>query len=952
MSYYKKLKWKNEILSVAEELGFKGEKSGTSYIGNCPDNGNQFEKCLTIWPNTQKFYCSHCQKSGDVINLVMLFKKLDFKQSILYLTERVEIPYLGYQKLTTNELERLEAKYQENALVENMLTQAAIWFHNQLENYPDIKDHLLSHYRFSESAIKEFQIGFAPPQTGDTSSRLAEYLNTFPGYQGKLALTGLFNFESPEGPYSDFFNGRIIFPYWKCGKVIYMAGMATEHTLVNQHECYIDKDENIKKDGHGNPEYIKYKKLQTFDPNYPQREHISIFIQNDSLMGEDTIRNAKEVIITKDAPDFITALDHGFAAISTATDQFLEEDFEKLKNMTGGIPVIYLINDNEDTQTGLDGNKTAGTFLTLAGKNIYPVVLLNEENTKRINLYEYFKDHKLYDFPNLLMEKKECLFQKMIEELPPHPLKALHKIHSFIAPILAEHEGISLDYHVGGISDRTKINAATIYNEVQSAKNKKAINELKREKLNIDPEIRELVTELSQDPLLYKKRIDTINEAGVVGERKAISMYFAALDSRLLVSEDNSVLAVKNSGHFGAGKSYTLDKCLKIYPKTTYRFITSGSKKSIIYLGKDELKHKTLVFAEGLQLQTNQKDSELLYTIRSLLSEGRVKYEVAEMARGGRQTNEIKLNGPTSFITTTIIDKLEDQLEDRLFTIHPDETNKQTKGIIEMEGKKRAGKIEGLDRKTIETWKVFHDSLSPVKIVIPFAEKVSDFLNQHKTLPLSSRRAFKRVMSVIETVACLHQHQRERDKQNRIIADISDYWMALQIIREAFMENIEQQNKETRDRIKDVEENAPVKMKTLVEKWKISDQAVSSWVKKQKGIVAWCDENGDVFEDDQEANKSKSSGRAFLNVVKDCIVGLPTPYNLKTDPKWKKGGEFYEKFYLNLHTRKIFEEGSNESDDVNQEPTQIPEATQSGTPSKSDSVKSDQLKEKVQEVAN
>jgi hypothetical protein len=44
--------------------------------------------------------------------------------------------------------------------------------------------------------------------------------------------------------------------------------------------------------------------------------------------------------------------------------------------------------------------------------------------------------------------------------------------------------------------------------------------------------------------------------------------------------------------------------------------------------------------------------------------------------------------------------KLEAQFEDRLFTIHPDESVQQTKDIID-EGGKMSGRYRGLDKKTI-----------------------------------------------------------------------------------------------------------------------------------------------------------------------------------------------------------------------------------------------------------
>lgn len=59
------------------------------------------------------------------------------------------------------------------------------------------------------------------------------------------------------------------------------------------------------------------------------------------------------------------------------------------------------------------------------------------------------------------------------------------------------------------------------------------------------------------------------------------------------------------------------------------------------------------------------------------------------------------LEGLTSFITTTVMEKLESQLEDRLFTVHPDESIEQTKEIIFLTGNMEAELIPKLDDQTV-----------------------------------------------------------------------------------------------------------------------------------------------------------------------------------------------------------------------------------------------------------
>ena len=76
--------------------------------------------------------------------------------------------------------------------------------------------------------------------------------------------------------------------------------------------------------------------------------------------GTDSIRGAKEIIITEGAPDWVSAVDHGFAAISPVTTNFREEDFEKLAQVTAHADAVYIINDNEDNEAGLKGALKTG----------------------------------------------------------------------------------------------------------------------------------------------------------------------------------------------------------------------------------------------------------------------------------------------------------------------------------------------------------------------------------------------------------------------------------------------------------------------------------------------------------------------------------------------------------------------------------------------------------------
>ena len=205
-----------------------------------------------------------CPYIDDVINLVELYKRCDHVTAVNFLADRCGMPHLsGGSELSPEEQAQRAADAKEETMVYDMLTVAAEWFHRQLGNFPAIVDHLHTHYGFSPEIVEELKIGFAPPVTSHPkiSSDLAEYLCAMPEFKDSLAKSGLFTFASPEGALWDYFKGRIVFPFWKNGKVVNMIARSTQITPVDPYECYADQDGNAKTDDAGQPEYIKYKKL-------------------------------------------------------------------------------------------------------------------------------------------------------------------------------------------------------------------------------------------------------------------------------------------------------------------------------------------------------------------------------------------------------------------------------------------------------------------------------------------------------------------------------------------------------------------------------------------------------------------------------------------------------------------------------------------------------------------
>ena len=497
--------------------------------------------------------------------------------------------------------------------------------------------------------------------------------------------------------------------------------------------------------------------------------------------------------------------------------------------------------------------------------------------------------------------------EKIIEQLPENFPQALPIIQRDIAPIIAECDPGLKDHYISLIKKRTKAASKRgvqleIENAVIQLTEDDLITAEEPENPVIDPEIKEMAEQIASDTQLFKNRIEMVNKLGVIGERRNIGTYMVVIDSSLLPmgTSGSEALAAKNSGPQGSGKSHPLFTTLKLYPKNAYYLITSGSNKSLYNLN-DGLKHKALILTEALQLQSGrQGDNELAYSIRTLISEGHLKYQYTGFVDKKKVTIVQELKGPTSLLTTTIHGQLEMQLEDRMITIHPNTTEEQTRDIISKTAEMASGYGDTVDQKTLDSWKLFYQSLESVPVVIQFAKDIAEFINRNGSLPISARRAFKRVLTTIKTIALVHQRQRSRDDMRNVIAEYSDYFIAHQLIGDSFRESLGEGQRYTDKRIRLIEKEGQMTPRALSEKTEVSTAAISQWLKPliEKGVLDWCDEKGHGFMDVADLEKAKRSGRAYLKVAGG--KRLPSVFELTGDARWDKGGDLYLAYDLHL----------------------------------------------------
>jgi DNA primase catalytic core len=272
----------------------------------------------------------------------------------------------------------------------------------------------------------------------------------------------------------------------------------------------------------------------------------------------------------------------------------------------------------------------------------------------------------------------------------------------------------------------------------------------KEEAVTISDEDRAAAMELLRDPRLLERIVEDFARCGVVGEETNKLVGYLGVVSRHL----DSPLAVIVQSSSAAGKSSLMEAVLAFLPEEQRVQYSAMTGQSLFYMGETDLKHKVLAIVE------EEGAHSASYALKLLQSEGvlTIASTGKDPATGRLLTHQYRVEGPVMIFLTTTAIHLDEELLNRCLVLSVNEEREQTQAIhrVQREAQTLEGLLRRRDRDTIlAVHRNAQRLLKPVFVANPYARELTFQDSQTRT-----RRDHMKYLTLIRTIALLHQHQR------------------------------------------------------------------------------------------------------------------------------------------------------------------------------------------------
>ena len=768
------------LLRLAESQGYELKREGNDYVMCCPFHEEKMAS-LKITPDKNLFHCFGCGAGGSVIDWVMKTQGIEFKAAVAYLQNESSFSALAHpapavlehpcslaaesKKVKQSTVRTLPLPLAENADGQSALQSVVAFYHDTLQQTVEAQEYLKSRGLDDVELINHFKLGYAnrtlglhlPLKNRQTGAKL----------RGVLSEIGILRKSGHE-----HFAGSLVVPVMTDGSILEIYGRKVGKRLRK-----------------GTPQHL-----------YLPGQHEGVF----NLSGVQ----GDEVILCESLIDALTFWRWGFKSVtcSYGTSGFTDELLQALLDKK--IKRVLIAYDRD--KAGNEAAEKVAKILNKHGIDAYRIHFPKnmDANEYALNMTPAQKSlglviRKAEPMGTVVNEIASTLaadvaVTELEVEATPVPKQSVQTIPMEVT----DHEIMltlgDRSYRVKGfdktvVSDSLKVNLMASKEEAfhmdkldlyASKQRQVFVNQasvelgvegdvIKRdlgkvllqleslqqaEVVDIEPiekalseSDREAAVSLLSDPSLLSRILIDFDNAGVVGEESNKLVGYLSCVSRKL----HRPLAVMVQSSSAAGKSSLMDAILNLMPEHERVQYSAMTGQSLFYMGETNLKHKILAISE------EEGAHNASYALKLLQSEGEVTIASTgkDDTTGDLVTKEYRVEGPVMlFMTTTAID-IDEELLNRCLVLSVNESREQTQAIhaAQRESRTLAGLQNKLKKEQLT--KLHRDAqtlLRPLAVINPYADQLTFLDDKTRT-----RRDHEKYLTLIDSIALLHQYQRE-----------------------------------------------------------------------------------------------------------------------------------------------------------------------------------------------
>ncbi|QJB35669.1 toprim domain-containing protein [Chitinophaga oryzae] len=291
---------------------------------------------------------------------------------------------------------------------------------------------------------------------------------------------------------------------------------------------------------------------------------------------------------------------------------------------------------------------------------------------------------------------------------------------------------------------------------------------------------RSAATAFLKSPELLARLNEQLGRTGIVGEEKnRLFLLLIALSYKM-----PETLHALIQGSSGSGKTRLLKQISECMPPEKVTRLTRVSDK-VLYNYPEHYFINRLLCLEDIDGLSEEAE----FAFRELQSNGELNSATSIKLDNGQITSGQKtVKGPIASLACTTRGEIYEDNMSRVFLLAVDEGAEQTIRIISYQNSKASGQTDGREEKEAQRF-IQHlvRAIEPHAVINPYAGRLELPADAHKI-----RRLHDLFLNFVKMITLVHQYQRTKDSKGRLITEIQDLEMAVDIMFDSIVLKVDE----------------------------------------------------------------------------------------------------------------------------------------------------------------